>query len=71
MQTTLREFEDLINWPSVTEHAIHRFLVTHPELILSDDYVQLHSELILDRGDEGELIPDFLAELPYSSLTVA
>lgn len=70
-QSTLGEFEDLINWKGVSERDIHKFIVDHPELLLGDKYTRLHSELILDCGDEGKLVPDFFAELstsPFSDL---
>lgn len=34
----LRELEDLINDPKVTEHALQRFLERHPELVKGDEY---------------------------------
>lgn len=64
-QSTLTEFEDLINWQNVSETDIQRFLEKHPELLLGDLYRTLHSQLILDRGDKGALIPDFFAELTH------
>lgn len=62
---TFNEFQDLINWKEVSERHIQQFLETHPEFLLGDQYNALHSQLILDRGDKGSLIPDFFAELPY------
>ncbi len=62
----LREFEELINWKDVSELEIQRFLEKHPEFLVGDQYSRLHSQLILDRGDRGNLIPDFFAELPHS-----
>lgn len=66
LKSTLDEFEELINWQAVSERDIHRFINKHPELLLGDQYAQLHSELILDAGDQGQLIPDFFAELTTS-----
>ena len=66
LASTLHAFEELINWHAVTERDIHAFLIEHPEFLLSDQYTRLHSELILDRGDKGDLIPDFFAELTTS-----
>lgn len=34
----LRDFEELINDPKVTEHALQRFLERHPELIKGEEY---------------------------------
>ena len=62
-QNTINEFEELINWPQVSERDIHRFLVQRPYFLLGDDYFALHSELVLDRADKGPLVPDFFAEL--------
>lgn len=57
------EFEDLINWNGVSENDIQRFLAANPSLLMGDSYKSLHSQLILENGDRGDLIPDFFAEL--------
>jgi hypothetical protein len=64
-QRAIEEFEELINWQNVSERDIHRFLIQHPYFLQGDDYCALHSELVLDRGDKGSLIPDFFAELVH------
>jgi hypothetical protein len=63
LESTIKEFEELINWKNISERDIQMFIEQHPELLLRGEYAALHSQLILDRGDKGNLIPDFFAEL--------
>ncbi len=64
-QRAVEEFEELINWPSVSERDIHQYLLRQPHLLQGDQYYALHSELVLARADEGPLVPDFFAELGH------
>jgi anti-sigma B factor antagonist len=59
---TLQEFEDIINSASVAESEIHQFLERNPHILLGRDYRQLHSKLLLQREDDGPLIPDFFLQ---------
>ena len=63
----LHDFEELINWRSVSEEDIHQFITKNPSLLLGDQYVALRSKLVLEQGDRGDLIPDFFAELAVSN----
>src|ERR1017187_2245816 len=58
----LQEFEDLINSSSTREDDIHRFLETNPSFLLGENYRQLHSKVLLEREDDGPLIPDFVLQ---------
>lgn len=58
----LREFEDLINSSSTREEDIHRFLEKNPSFVLGENYRKLHSKVLLEREDDGPLIPDFVLQ---------
>jgi len=58
----IEEFEYLLNSSSCTEAAIQQFLESHPKFLLGQEYERLYPHVILERGDEGPLIPDFLLQ---------
>jgi anti-anti-sigma factor len=62
LSAVVDEFEDLINSSMTREGDIHRFLETHPHFLLAQDYRQLHSKVLLERDNDGPLIPDFLLQ---------
>ncbi len=57
----VEELEALINDRQVRESDLHDFFERHPNFILTDDYREAHSKVVLE-SDEGPLIPDFLLE---------
>ena len=56
---TLLEFEALINNTATSELQIQRFLETHPEFLLGDEYVRAHPSILLTPTEEFGLKPDF------------
>lgn len=62
LQEEIEEFEYLVNSPNCSEPAIQKFLESHPKFLLGHQYESLHPHVILERGDEGPLIPDFLLQ---------
>ncbi len=60
----VEEFEDLINDPEITEDGLQNFFEEHPEFILDEEYRRAHSKIVLERPEDGDLIPDFVLE-PY------
>lgn len=58
----VKAFEDLINSARTHEEDIHRFIETHPNLLLSSEYTELRSKVLLEREGEGPLIPDFMLQ---------
>ncbi len=58
----VEEFEDLVNSPNCSERAIQKFLESHPKFLLGHQYERLHPQVILERREEGPLIPDFLLQ---------
>lgn len=56
------EFEELINDPGASEMAIQKFFEDHPEFLLGTKYERLHSQVVLQRADEGHLRPDFVLQ---------
>jgi anti-anti-sigma factor len=55
-------FEDLINSQRTRESDIHHFFEEHPTFLLGQEYRQLHSKVLLERNDDGPLIPDFMLQ---------
>lgn len=62
LKEEIEEFEYLVNSPKCSELAIQKFLESHPKFLLGQQYETLHPHVILERGDEGPLIPDFLLQ---------
>ncbi|HKV36890.1 MAG TPA: Shedu anti-phage system protein SduA domain-containing protein [Pyrinomonadaceae bacterium] len=58
----IEEFEELINSSRSTEHDIQKFLENHPKFLLGHEYQKLHPQVILEREEQGKLIPDFLVQ---------
>lgn len=58
----LREFEELLNSSRTTEEDIQKFLERKPGFVLGENYRELHSKVLLEREDDGPLIPDFVLE---------
>jgi hypothetical protein len=55
----LLEFEALINNSTTSELQIQRFLETHPEFLLGDEYILVHPGILLTPTEEFGLKPDF------------
>ena len=56
------EFEELINSEKCREADIQRFLEAHPRFLLGQQYQRVLPQVVLDRGDEGPLVPDFMLQ---------
>jgi|SRR5215213_9240975 len=61
----IEEFEAIVNSSLSTEHDIQKFLENHPKFLLGQEYQKLHPQVILEREEQGSLIPDFLVQ-PYN-----
>lgn len=62
----VEEFEALLNSSRSTERDIQRFLEAHPTFLTGTDYSGLFPQVVLERDDDGPLIPDFLLR-PHDS----
>jgi anti-anti-sigma factor len=60
------EFEELINDDKCVEADIQRFLEMHPRFLLGQHYERALPQVILDRPEEGPLVPDFMLQ-PFGS----
>lgn len=58
----IEELEALINYKGAKEADFQDFFERFPDFILNDDYKNAHPRIMLEREDEGPLIPDFLLE---------
>lgn len=58
----IEEFEAIINSPVSTEHDIQKFLENHPKFLLGHEYQKLYPQVVLEREEQGTLIPDFLVQ---------
>ena len=58
----IEEFEALINSPLSSESDIQKFIENHPKFLLGQDYQRLHPQVVLERKEQGSLIPDFLLQ---------
>jgi anti-sigma B factor antagonist len=58
----IREFEEMINSSSTREDDIHKFLDRNPTFLLGSEYNRLHSKVLLERDELGDLIPDFMLQ---------
>jgi cold shock CspA family protein len=63
------ELEELVNSPTAKESDFQRFFERHPEFILNEDFKKAHAHVVLERDDEGSLIPDFVLEPLSGSLS--
>jgi hypothetical protein len=55
----LLEFESIVNNSQTSEAQIQRFLETHPEFLLGDEYIQARPGVLLTPTEEFGLKPDF------------
>jgi acyl carrier protein len=81
----LRELEELINDPKVTERDLQEFLEAHPHLLTGDDYDRVVPQAVISRGEQTPWRADFVLapigqtefakvidlKLPQVSLTVS
>lgn len=56
------EFERLINEKTVKEHHVQKFLERNPNFLKGLNYQNIYPQLVLERDDDGALIPDFILE---------
>lgn len=62
-QHQVRQFEALINQPSVKEAHLQRFFEEHPHFLRGIDYSRVIAHPVLERIDaQGNLIPDFFLQ---------
>ncbi len=64
----LDEFEELLNNPRTTEPQIQNFLERHPQFLKGIDYEHTIAHPVLERDDDGDLIPDFFLKPRNSEL---
>jgi len=62
LQAEIEEFESLINSPNIREQDVQKFLETHPKFLLGQEYQKLYPQVVMEREDDGALIPDFLLQ---------
>lgn len=62
MQEAIDELEYLINNPKSKEKDFHDFFERNEGFLLNDEYRCAHSKIVLERQDEGPLIPDFVMQ---------
>jgi len=62
LSSDLSSFEALINTPRVRERQIQIFLEQHPEFLKGLNYQNVYPQLILERVNQPNLIPDFILE---------
>jgi len=62
----LEEFEELLNAPNIRESQFQRFFESHPHFLMGLDYRSVMPHPVLQRGEEGPLIPDFFLQPLYS-----
>lgn len=61
-ESAIRELEDLVNSAHVREEELHDFFERHPDFILTEEYKEAHSKVLLESDDADTLIPDFVLE---------
>ncbi len=54
--------EELVNDATIKEHAIQKFLEEHPNFIRGLNYNNIYPQIVLERENDGSLIPDFILE---------
>jgi len=62
LQRAIEEFEELMNDKRAKEQDFQEFFERNDEFILNDEYRCAHSKIVLEREDEGPLIPDFVMQ---------
>lgn len=58
--TQVEEFEEIIGKEYVSERSIQQFFVRNPHFLQGLDYSKVYSQVVLEREEEGTLIPDFM-----------
>jgi len=58
------EFQQLINKQETKERDLQSFLERNPDFLRGLNYQNVYSQLVLERGNDGSLVPDFILE-PY------
>ena len=58
----IEEFEYLINRPHASERELQKFLERNSKFLLGQQYERAFPQLILEREQEGPLIPDFVLQ---------
>jgi len=58
----IEEFEELLNDPNVRESQFQRFFESYPHFLMGLDYKSVMPHPVLQRDDEGPLIPDFFLQ---------
>ncbi|MFD3422779.1 Shedu anti-phage system protein SduA domain-containing protein [Streptomyces decoyicus] len=58
-KTLVQELEELINSPQTVEQDLQRFFERNPDFLCGDAYEEARSHIVLQRDDDGPLIPDF------------
>ncbi|MFQ5676690.1 MAG: Shedu anti-phage system protein SduA domain-containing protein [bacterium] len=65
LDKALEEFNLLINKPNIQEEEIHQFVLQNPIFLMGLNYKSIRSKIILERVNDGDLIPDFFLEPLY------
>lgn len=66
--TQLEEFEFLLKSPSTKEKDFQYFFESNPHFLQGLDYKHVHPHPVLERDEDGDLIPDFFLQPLNSSL---
>ncbi|MHC4621186.1 MAG: Shedu anti-phage system protein SduA domain-containing protein [Planctomycetota bacterium] len=60
----ITELEDMIRNPKASEGDFQKFFESHQHFLRRWDYRELYSQVYLTRGDERDLVPDFILTNP-------
>lgn len=66
LKQAIEELEALINKKDLREEDLQDFFKRNPEFILNDEYRKAHSKVVLEKENQGALVPDFILE-PYNT----
>jgi cold shock CspA family protein len=58
-KNAVEELEDLINSPQTVERDLQRFFERNPQSLCGDAYEEARPHIVLQRDNDGPLIPDF------------
>lgn len=58
-KSLIQELEELINSPTTSEQDLQKFFEKNPEFLTGDAYEEAHPHVVLQRENDGPLIPDF------------
>ncbi len=58
----IKAFENLLNDANCKEQHIQKFLEEHPDFLRGLNYRNVYPQLILERDNDSDLIPDFILE---------